>query len=158
MYFKVTKHHHDSLDVYFAMAVTPFMWSESNSAYKTLLSKGVDVISNDTIRYDIISIHTNLFETIKYLDDGVFVKHGYIHEYCLKHFDRVGSEAIGRDNNFTAGRMKPLNYQALKSDQEYLTILRTVKSQQEVFLSILNSTKQQLALTIKRIESEINQS
>tara|TARA_B100000745_G_C20052134_1_gene358843 strand:- start:79 stop:822 length:744 start_codon:yes stop_codon:yes gene_type:complete len=149
------KPYHDSLDHYFAMVVTPFMWGESNSAYKTLLSKGVDIISNDTIRNAIISIHTSLFETLKYLDNGVYIKYPYIHEYCLKHFDRVGSEQINADGQFSVGRMKPNNYERLKSDPEYLSILRTVKSQQEIFLTIIKSTQAQVKLTIASIENEI---
>ena len=121
--------YNDSLSRYFALVVTPFMWSESNSAYKALLSRGLDIISNDDIRNDVVSIHTSLFEMLRYLDDGVYIKYSYIHEYCIKHFDRVGSESIGENGKYGLGRMKPNNYEELKSDPEYLTILKTVKSQ-----------------------------
>ncbi|MFY0674810.1 MAG: hypothetical protein JXQ87_15535 [Bacteroidia bacterium] len=154
-YLSSDKPYKDSLDYYFPMVVTPFMWSESNSAYKTLLSKGLDLVSNDEIRNDIIVINTSLYETIKYLDGGVYIKYPYIHEYCLKHFDVVGSEGVDENGKYSAAKMKPNNYEELKADPEFLTILRTVKQQNGVFLNILNATKNKVKLTIEKIEEEI---
>lgn len=147
--------YHDSLDKYFAMVVTPFMWSESSSAYKTLLSKGIDIVSNDEIRNDIVSIHSGLYNNLDYLDDGVYLKYAYIHEYCIKHFNQVESEAIDEKGNYTAGNMKPNDYEALKKDPEYLAILRTVISQQKVFLKIIEYTQQQIRDTIDKISKEL---
>ncbi len=148
--------YHDSLSYYFPLVVTSFMWSEGNSAYKTLLSKGVDLISNDTIRNSIISIHTNYYETIKYADGGVYVTHANIQEYCLKNFDQVGSEAIDESGNYGRARMTPNNYEDLRSNPEYLSILRTVKAQHQVLLMILRSTKDQVKGTIEMIKKEVH--
>ena len=131
------------------------MWAESSSAYKTLLSKGIDIVSNDEIRNDIVSIHSGLYNNLDYLNNGVYLKYAYIHEYCIKHFNQVESEAIDEKGNYTAGNMKPNDYEALKKDPEYLAILRTVISQQKVFLKIIEYTQQQIRDTIDKISKEL---
>jgi hypothetical protein len=47
------------------------------------------------------------------------------------------------------------SHNALISDSEYLTILRTVKGQEEILLMHLQGTKDQLKLTINKINLEI---
>ncbi len=150
------KPYHDSLAPFFAKVVTPFMWSESNGAYKTLLSKGLDIISNDEIRKDVLDIHTNLYETIKYLDDGIYVKYPYVNQFCLAHFDVVGSENVDPKGNYAMAFMKPNNYEALKNNKEYMAILKTLKQQQLIFLSVLKSTQKELRKCIEKINIELS--
>jgi hypothetical protein len=121
--------YHDSLDSYFAGSIN---WPRSiihKNSFDVLKSKGLDLISNDSLRNDILNFHGQVYTSIKTWEDQ-FNRDIYFDE-ILKRFDKVQPWRVDKDGKFHIGTMKPNNYNALKTDTLYKSLLRTMKRDAE---------------------------
>ena len=117
--------YHDSLAYHFNYTLLPMHFVHSTSTFEALKSKGFDIISNDSIRSQLITLYDsqyeffiqgeieeldNVFHTIKYLLPGRF-------------------EASWNYYGFTfEGEMIPLDFESLKTDTEYLFFIKTQRN------------------------------
>ncbi|MEJ6736801.1 MAG: DUF6090 family protein [Flavobacteriales bacterium] len=121
--------YNDSLDSYFASTIKwPLSIIHKNS-FDVLKSKGFDLISNDSLRNEILNFHGQTYIAVKTWEDQ-FNRDIYFDE-ILKRFDKVEPWRIGKDRKFHRGTMKPNNYNALKTDTLYKSLLRTMKRDAE---------------------------
>ncbi|MET6992051.1 hypothetical protein [Sediminicola arcticus] len=124
--------YNDSLDYYFSGTIT---WPRSiinKNSFDVLKSKGLDLISNDSLRNEILNFHGQVYAGIKTWEDQ-FNRDIYFNE-MLKRFDKVEPWKFDKDGKFYRGVMKPINYNALKTDTLYLSLLRTMKRDAETLL------------------------
>ena len=77
-------------------------------------------------------------------------------EEMIKRFDKVEPWKYDKSGKFTRGKMKPNNYNALKTDTLYLSILRTMKRDAEFLMygRFLNNI-QKLEGLIVNIDKEL---
>jgi hypothetical protein len=121
--------YNDSLDSYFAGTLT---WPRSiihKNSYDVLKSKGLDLISNHSLRNEILNFHGEVYTSIKTWEDQ-YNRDIYFDE-IIKRFDKVEPWKVDKDGEFHRGVMKPINYNALKTDTLYLSLLRTMKRDAE---------------------------
>ena len=122
--------YNDSLAHHFFISTRIYVDSDmANNVFETLLSYGVDLISNEKIRNEIVLI---------YEDEDLWIKN---FETMYNDFIMNASEDLFptrfedfwngdyNNRNFVGGNMIPLNFEELKNDQEYLYYLRTQKNQ-----------------------------
>ena len=121
--------YNDSLDSKFAGTIS---WPRSiihKNSFDVLKSKGLDLISNDSLRNEILNFHSQKYAALKTWEDQ-FNREIYFNE-ILKRFDKVEPWKFDKDGKFYLGAMKPNNYNALKTDTLYLSLLRTMKRDAE---------------------------
>jgi hypothetical protein len=122
----------DSLDSKFAGTIS---WPRSilhKNSFDVLKSKGLGLISNDSLRNEILNFHSQKYTSLKTWEDQ-FNREIYFDE-ILKRFDKVEPWKFDKDGKFHLGAMKPNNYNALKTDTLYLSLLRTMKRDAETLL------------------------
>lgn len=121
--------YNDSLDSYFAGTT---FWPTSiihTNSFDVLKSKGFDLISNDSLRDEILHFHGQIYTSIKTFENQ-YNRVIYFDE-IIKRFNKVEPWYYGKDGKIYLGLMKPLNYNALKTDTLYLSILKTMKRDSE---------------------------
>ena len=141
---QLAKPTNDSLGYHFAQFLD---WSASNintGPYETLKTKGLDLISNDILRNEII----NYFEQIvkHNIDQNVYLSKNYYLEYCAKLFNTVGyisEDATGINN------LIPNDFETLKRDVIFSNLLNTKEDE-------LNYKKVVLSMTVERVNNLIN--
>ena len=67
-----------------------------------------------------------------------FQMYKYLHEYCLGKFHKVVDFDLVEKGEVDRGKMRPLDYETLKKDQKFLSILKTLQSQNEVEIYFLD--------------------
>jgi hypothetical protein len=132
--------YHDSLSVHFSRSLFNNSVAPKVGPYETLKSKGLDLISNDSIRQKIIGIYEVSYKY--YLDKpkDQFISESFFQEYCVSFFNTVSWR------NDSDVKLKPLDFEALKNDQKYKTLINTRIDQTQLasrFLaSILGDTEE----------------
>jgi hypothetical protein len=122
--------YNDSLGSIFAGTID---WPRSimhKNSFDVLKSKGLDLISNDSLRNEILNFHGQVYTSIKTWEDQ-FNRDIYFDE-ILKRFDKVEPWKVDKDGKYHLGVMKPINYNALKTDTLYLSLIRTMKRDAEI--------------------------
>ena len=117
--------YHDSLDIYFAKSTAWPLSVIQTSSFDVLKSKGLELISNDSLRKEILNFHGQVYTGIKTWENH-FNKDIYFEE-MIKRFDKVEPWYRDETGKFFRGKMKPNNYNVLKTDSLYMSILRTIK-------------------------------
>lgn len=62
----------DSLAQYFLALTRDFFSAQNNSGYETLKSRGLELITNDSLRFDIISLYEYDYESLKTMEETYF--------------------------------------------------------------------------------------
>ena len=121
-----TEVYHDSLDIQFALSMMRPISIVHDGTYKSLNSKGLNLISNDSLREKIINQYGHKYSSLKNWENEFNRKIYY--DEMLKRFDQVVPFTINEDGKFMAGKMRPLDFKALKKDSNYKSIIRTMQN------------------------------
>ena len=62
----------DSLMVYYLAVTRDFFSAQNNSGYETLKSRGLELIKNDSLRFDIISLYEYDYASLKTMEETYF--------------------------------------------------------------------------------------
>ena len=62
----------DSLRQYYFSLTRDFFSAQNNSGYETLKSNGLELLKNDSLRYDIISLYEYDYESLKTMEENYF--------------------------------------------------------------------------------------
>jgi hypothetical protein len=142
----------DSLQYAFQQSLFNNKVLPNTGAYETLKAKGIDLISNDSLRIQIIDVYEKKYKYFQDSAQNLFLSESFIQEYCATLFNNL--DYFSNENT-----MVPNNYVALQKDTLYNTIINTRLSQ--VTFSLMSLTwdieiVQQLDKTImteiKRLE------
>ena len=140
---QLAKPTNDSLGYHFAQFLE---WSTSNintGPYETLKTKGLDLISNDKLRNEIINYFEQL---VKHnIDQNVYLSNNYYLEYCSKLFNTVGymsEDATGLN------LLIPNDFKTLKRDVIFSNLLNTKEDE-------LNYKKLVLSVAVKSVNDLI---
>ncbi len=148
--------YHDSLDQHFGLAFEGINSWLNQAAFETLKSKGIDLISNDSLRRGIVGIYDAQYDVIQAVEKGIWIEYNYINEYCLGFFDKASAWAKNEKGKWQPGKIKPLNFEALKRDQKFLSVFKTLKSQTEFNTEVIYpGFVNQIEVVLKDIQQEI---
>jgi hypothetical protein len=124
----------DSISYYLGDLMIPVMFVYSTSAFETLKSKGIDIIKNSELRNQIIDVYDSRY-TFFIKQEGVVLEEG---ERGVKHvFSTRFEESYVYDlekENYEP-RLVPLNYNALKTDQEFKYFIKSYKNRLNILLN-----------------------
>ena len=149
-----TRPYHDSLSIHFAGSLQLTRLISNDGPYDMLKTKGLDLISNDSLRKRIISMYDNRYESIRTWEKGFFISDRYIQEQCIDLFDVVQYFDFGSKGVLDA-RMVPHDFEALKTNKRYKTMLKTYTTQSGLFLMFTKDTKARLTKLLVAIENEL---
>lgn len=146
--------YNDSLSKHFSNSLFHTRLISNDGPYEVLKMKGLDLISNDSLRKRIINMHDNKYQSLRTWESGFFVEDQYIHEQMIDYFDVV--QAFDLDSNgVTDGKMIPHNYEALKLNKRFKTLLKTYATQSTYFLKYTQNIKSSLEILIGDIDKEL---
>lgn len=148
----------DSIADYFGIMMFPTKFMYSTSAFETLKSKGIDLVKNVQIRDAIIEVYdsrynffmayerTNILDEMERGLEDVFASR--FEESFLIDFSKPNYQP----------RLVPLNFEALKTDQEFLYYVKSYRNKLDVFLNfhyknIINQVENLITALGKEIQS-----
>jgi len=147
------KPYHDSLDFHFGRSTNFDFWDLSEMVFESVNSKGLNIISNRNLRDSLALAYGSLNRSINYAG---FRYHDYIDHAILNIFNTRFEEAWKGASSISKIHMHPLNYEALKEDQEYLYFMRTLPNMQYYKLRRpLKNTQELLEQLLKLIDQEL---
>ena len=152
---KADQPYHDSLAYDFGYAMVYTLFRHSTSTFEAMKSKGIEIVSNKSIRNDIIRLYDadyNFFLKIEkdLIDD---VMHGYREVFPTRFEEALKVEFP--DPEFR-NRIVPLDFEALKKDQEFLYYIKTLRNETEFILkSHYSNLRQDVQHLIADLETEI---
>lgn len=136
--------YHDSLDVYFSRSLFWFYPSLENTAYESLKSYGLHLISNDSIREKLGDIYEWTFiDRFSQRQDEYF-------------FGTVAPQLSAWFESYDFfGPMKPLDYENLRSSVEYRHILRTMMTNRDAQISLYEESRKNRLDVVRMIKEEL---
>lgn len=147
--------YNDSLAKHFSYVTTPSRFVNSTSAFETLKSKGIDLISNENLRNEIITVYDSRYSFFLKLEQAHFIELNYgLREIFPSRFEESFVFDVNRED--FRGRIIPINFELLKTDQEFLYFLKTYKNRSIVFVDFTyKKLKSSVSILIDDINSEI---
>ena len=148
--------YNDSLGVHFLDTSIVTVFISQNGAYKTLQSLGVGLISNEKLRNQIIDVYA-WYEVIIRMEKLNADRMTHAENYIFNsRFDGLYNIDFGltSDPQLVQGKMIPMDYEALKDDDEYKFFLRTYKGANiqylEFFAKVVKNKVSELIVSIEK--------
>jgi len=148
--------YNDSIPYYLGKMMFPMKFLHSTSAFETLKSKGISLISNEDLRDEIIHVFDSRYtfflgEEIRHLEE----LHRGLEEVFPTRFEESYLFDLKADN--LGPKMIPLNYESLKTDQEFLYFIKSFKNRTIIITDFHYSLMNDIvANLINSIDEEIN--
>ena len=149
--------HTDTLNFHFLNATLVSYFSFHSGALETLKSTGINIISNEELRKEIVDLYTYWFDYKKYLTSHLNEYHFYSTQQIFNtrfieghYFDDPSTTDYWGD-----GAMIPLDYESLLDDNEYKYFLLTYKNDTSYYLYELLQSERRVKALIAEIEAEI---
>ena len=120
--------YHDFLAVHLAQTIGMDAFIPQKAAYQTLKSKGVDLISNDSLRSQILYVHDFLYDFLIENHKGIYLKPEYLIQAYSKRFKQA-IPITDQNRRLYNNTFVPNDYRALREDSEFLSLLRSNRNQ-----------------------------
>ena len=148
----------DSIADHIGIAMFPVKFLYSTSAFETLKSKGIDLVTNSKLRDAIVAVYdsgyTFFLDTEKAitLDES---ERGFRYIFSTR-FEE--SYVFDLDQPTYEPRLVPLDYEKLKQDQEFLYYFKSYRNRLDIFSKYHYRLKiiPQVEQLIKQLDEEIN--
>ena len=124
----------DSIADHLGIFMFPVMFVHSTSAFETLKSKGIDLIGNADLRDQIIGVYDSGY-TFFLQNEAITLDEA---ERGLKHIFPTRfreSYVYDLDKDGYEPRLVPIDYEALKSDQEFMYYLKSYNNRLNILLN-----------------------
>lgn len=158
----------DSLSYHFFNSTTTWVANFQKSAFETLKSEGINLISNNDLRKDIVEYYDAGIESSKWQSEtyrNVVINafenifNTRFESFWYSNYNELMQKRLkGEDVNpvDVKGQMVPNDFESLKKDKEYLYFLRSLKNINSWHMDrMLNLTIISNEKLIKDIESEL---
>ncbi len=149
--------YHDSLSYDFGYAMVYTFFVHSTSAFEALKSQGIEIIINKKILEKIIKVYDSNYDFFLdvELDLQKDVQYGYRHLFPGR-FQETLKIDMGTSDFKNA--IVPLDFEALKSDQEFLYYLKSLRNKSRFVLDFHYANLQENVFQLRSdLEEEINQ-
>ena len=148
----------DSIPDYIGHMMFPVMFVHSTSAFETLKSKGINLIKNNNLRDEIINVYDSQYSFFLKNESQIVLEEA---ERALRElFSTRFEESYFYDFNEPnyKPRLTPINYETLKTDQEFKYFLKSYKNRLNLLLQFHYRSRllKQVELLILSIDSELN--
>ena len=139
--------HNDSLNYHFLKSAKVSYFSFHSGALETLKSAGINIISNEDLRKEIVDLYTYWFEYKTYLTERVT---GF---YSRGTNNILGTRFVQAFD--WGGGIVPLDYESLFNDHEYKFFLMSFRNVTEFYLGELRKSERRVKDLIVQIDAEI---
>jgi hypothetical protein len=139
--------YHDSLNIHFAKALRLWSLSPNKIAFEMAKEEGMYLITNDSIRFYTSKVNGYTFDYIQVLENRF---QDYKSNIILPHI-----QPLFNSYNFVS--MSPNNFEELRQDTTYLSIIKSIISMRARYSYILNLRYEQLRKLNSLIKKEIEQ-
>jgi hypothetical protein len=151
--------YHDSLDAYFSWthAFTTFLGNVS--PIEQLKNTNLAIVSNDTLRLEIISMYDEVYHRISLVELVVLRDYEQLRDFDRLYFEAYDVETVSTNKSMPPppwGIMHPIHFIELKTNPEYAALLRARISNQTGFLGgHYNPAEKALNSLLNQIDREI---
>jgi hypothetical protein len=118
----------DSLSIHFATILWYSRLTANDGPFENLKSKGLDLVTNDTLRSSITSMYDIMYEALRQFEEDTFLPDSYILSVCATRFDKTEIYIPLPNRDFAAGRMVPYDYEKLRQDPDYVHVVKSLVS------------------------------
>lgn len=150
----------DSLAHHFIASFYVTSWMYNSGGFQTLKSLGVNMITNENIRNEIIYLYDVQYTFLQYLTNNMNNSYSFGEQNILRtrfeqaklfgDYNKTGEDWVKWDE-----RMVPLDYEALKNDNDYKFHLKTYMNEVYFYLINCGDTKNMISQAIINLEKEI---
>lgn len=125
--------YHDSLAVHFHNGLNMPRFVHSTSAFETMQSRGMDIVSNEELRRQLIRLYGANYANYRTAEaeHASEIAYGIRIIMASRFVEGFNYDEVGQTYH---GTMVPLNFEALKHDHEYLYYLRTLRNRTSVLV------------------------
>ena len=127
--------YHDSLALDFGYAMVYTYFRHSTSAFDALKSEGIEIITNQALRKDIIQVYDAKYSFFMKVEDdwvGDFM-HGYKHVFATRFEESMKVDITSADFQ---NPIVPVDYESLKNDSEFLYYIKTLRNESQLILNM----------------------
>lgn len=146
--------YHDSLSRHFNYTLLPIHFVHSTSSFEMLKAKGLDLVSNQTLRTRLVSLYDSQYDWFLQAESEELDEV----QYGIRHI-LPGRFEEGFDFNESTwkGNMVPLDFEALKTDTHYLYFLKTQQNRTRIYIDYFYAQlKSRVESTLLAIDEELN--
>ena len=143
----------DSLTIYYLALTRDFFSAQNNSGYETLKSRGLELVANDSLRFDIISLYEYDYESLKTMEENYYEMQ--FQENYFEDFNKsLAPYFVFDDKGEIIGLKSPIN---LKPDEKniLLSYLWKIEKNRHFIMSFYNHMEDKINDLTQRIEDEI---
>lgn len=150
--------YHDSLAFHFNYTLLPMHFVHSTSSFETAKSRGLDIISNTDIRSKLIAVYDSQYDFFLKAESEELAEVQYNMRHILPGRFESGWNYSGKHS--FEGKMVPLDFESLKTDQEYSYFIKTQRNRTHSYIGFfyenlrksVESMIQDLEVELKRID------
>ena len=149
--------YNDSLAMHFGNSVQLYsIFVHTTSAFQTLKSYGVHLISNELLRNGVIELYDGKYSYLRKAEKFYSQRienalNGFLSTRFIEHYD------FDMDDPLYTSRMDPLNYELLKKDHEFEYYLKSSQNRNNFYLNmVLIDAREEVRKTIDDIKNELN--
>ncbi len=143
----------DSLHTYYVLLTKDVFSKQNRSGYETLKSKGLELITNDSLRFDIISLYEYDYASLKTLEENYFEMQ--FHKNYFHDFNRIMAPNFEFNNK---GNIKTIHLPLKISEKErkiLLTYLWNIQVNRKAVLRDYQVVYENIKDVKQKIEKEI---
>ena len=143
----------DSFQRYYFLLLRDFISVQNKTGYESLKSKGLELIRNDSLRHNIISLYDFHFEIIEKLEETY--SENQFNENYFEPINKLLSEHFIFNEK---GRITGIENPIRLSEEDRKTLLSyflRVEANRKYLLKYYNAVKKMIETLIKQIEAEI---
>lgn len=143
----------DSLRQYYLGITRDFFSAQNNSGYETLKSRGLELIKNDSLRFDIISLYEYDYESLKTMEENYFEMQFQANYF--EHFNKVIAPnfEFGQKGNILGIKL-PLKMSPAEKNI-MMSYLWKIQVNRNFIMAYYIEVEKKIQLLTKQIELEI---
>jgi len=151
--------YHDSLDACFAHTHTFTVFSGRIGAIEQLKNTNLAIVSNDSLRLEIISMYDEAYSRIRLVELVVRRDYEQLRDFDRLYFEAYDTERVSTNKHVPPpfwGIMRPLRFTDLKTNPEYAALLRArISNQMGLLRGHYGPIEKELSKLLTRIDREI---
>lgn len=152
--------HHDSLDACFAYTHAFTTFSGRVGPIEQLKNTNLEIVSNDSLRLNIISMYDEAFPRLRLVELVVLRDYEQLRDFDRLYFEAYDVEGISTNKSVPSpfwGVMRPIGFIELKTNPQYAALLRArISNQMGLLRGTYNPIANSLNNLLKQIDEEIN--
>lgn len=150
------RHYNDSLPYHFITSLIATYWMYNSGGIQSLKSLGVNTVTNQKLRSEIIQLYDYRYDYMRYLTTHLNNSYYFGEQnVLLGRFEEAQYHDDFETEELWDGGMIPLDYEGLKNDQVYKFHLKTYYNATSYYLMECDSTENMISRAIVNLEKEL---